>query len=231
MKQIIALVNRKGGVLIDFDPQGNATTAFGIAKGNNLPTVYDVLIGQSSWKEATRGIIGSGMLGIIPASADLSGAEVELVNTRNREYRLRDRLKGFEASYDFILLDCPPSLGLLTVNALAAAHGVMIPIQCEFYALEGLSQVLNTMEIIKKSINRSLDMEGILLTMYDQHSSSNQAIEQKVRHLFPKHTFATVIPRDAILSEAPAMGRPGVWYHPWSQGAQAYIQLTLEMQD
>ncbi|MBF0417478.1 MAG: ParA family protein [Magnetococcales bacterium] len=251
MKPIIAIVNRKGGVgktttavnlaatfaasgrrtlLIDFDPQGNTTTAFGISKESNLPTVYDVLTGQASWKEASRAILGSGLLSVIPSTADLSGAEVELVTAKSREYRLRDRMKSMEGEFDTILIDCPPSLGLLTVNALAAAQEVLIPLQCEYYALEGLSQVLKTMEIIKKNIHRTLEMAGIVLTMQDRHNPNNLAIEEEVRHHFAKQTFDSIIPRDPCLSMAPSVGRPGVWYHPWSAGALAYLQLTLELQ-
>lgn len=250
MTQTMAIVNRKGGVgktttavnlaaavaslgkrtlLIDFDPQGNATTAFGIPKEPGLRTIYDVITGHHSLKESTYRILGAGQLDVIPSTADLSGAEVELVNTRNREFRLRDRLKPFEQEYDWILIDCPPSLGLLTVNALAAAQWAFIPLQCEFYALEGLSQVLKTIEIIKKNIHRSLEVMGILLTMYESDNPINSEIEREVRGHLEALTFQGVIPRDPLLGSAPSFGRPGIWFHPWSPGALAYQNLTLEL--
>lgn len=250
MSRIIAIVNRKGGVgktttavnlaaiiaaygektlLVDLDPQGNATTAFGVQKEDNLPTIYNVITGQCTLQEATRSIIGSGQLELIPSTADLSGAEVELVNAKNREFRLRDCLNNQGKAFEWIFIDCPPSLGLLTVNSLAAAHNVLIPLQCEFYAMEGLSQVLKTIEIIRKHMNKNLTIDGVLLTLYEANNPQNIQINQEVRkHLGPL-TFQTTIPRDNALSIAPGFGRPGVWYHPWSPGAMAYQNLTLEI--
>ncbi|MBF0339988.1 MAG: ParA family protein [Magnetococcales bacterium] len=250
MNRIIAIVNRKGGVgktttavnlaatmsaagkrtlLVDFDPQGNATTAFGVQKDNGKPNVYDLLSGRTSLREAVQPIIGDGQLSIIPSTADLSGAEVELVNTRNREFRLRERLKSGERDFDLILIDCPPSLGLLTVNALAAAQGALIPLQCEFYAMEGLSQVLKTIEIIQQSIHTALEVEGILLTLFEENNPRNLVIAQEVRRHLDALILPIVIPRDPFLGAAPGFGRPGVWHHPWSPGSMAYLNLTTEM--
>ncbi|MBF0181707.1 MAG: ParA family protein [Magnetococcales bacterium] len=250
MSHIIAIVNRKGGVgktttavnlaasasaagkkilLVDFDPQGNATTAFGITKEAGLPTIYDVLTGHCKIQEAILPVTGKGGLGVIPASADLSGAEVELVNARQREFRLRDRLKILQTEFDWILIDCPPSLGLLTVNGLAAAHGALIPLQCEYLAMEGLSQVLKTIEIIKKQINKGLAVEGVLLTLLEADQPPNRQIDQEVRNHLGELVFHTTIPRDPCLHMAPGFGRPGVWFHPWSPGARAYQAFTLEL--
>lgn len=250
MTRIVTIVNRKGGVgktttavnlaamlaalgkktlLIDFDPQGNTTTAFGIGKGSGLLSIYEVITDQCSLRDAARSIIGKDLLSLIPSTADLSGSEVELVNTRNREFRLRERLKSFAHEYEWILIDCPPSLGLLTVNALAAAQGALIPLQCEFYALEGLSQVLKTIDLIKKHINRTLTVDGVLLTMYEQENRQNQEVANEVRLHLPKLTYQVMIPRDPMLNTAPGFGRPGVWYHPWSPGTLAYQKLTIEM--
>lgn len=250
MNRIVAIVNRKGGVgktttavnlaatmaasgkktlLIDFDPQGNATTAYGINKGSGLLSIYDAISGHCSLRDAMRPIIGKDQLCLIPATADLSGSEVELVNTRNREFRLRECLKPHAHEFDWICIDCPPSLGLLTVNALAAAHGVLIPLQCEFYALEGLSQVLKTIEIIKKNINRTLEIDGVLLTMFEPDNLHNQEIAQEVRNHLADLTLEVTIPRDPFLNTAPGFGRPATWYHPWSPGSLAYQRLTIEI--
>ncbi|MBF0126530.1 MAG: ParA family protein [Magnetococcales bacterium] len=249
MNRIIAIVNRKGGVgktttavnlaamaaaagkktlLVDFDPQGNATTAFGIPKDENLPTSYDLITGRCKIQQAIQAVLGC-EIGVIPATGDLSGAEVELVNADHREFRLRDCLKAIGNQYDWTFIDCPPSLGLLAVNALAAAHAVLIPLQCEYLAMEGLSQVIKTIEIVKKQINKNLSITGVLLTLYESENAQNRQIAQEVRRYLGALVLESVIPRDAHLNMAPAAGRPGVWYHPWSPGAAAYRDLTLEL--
>lgn len=247
--KIIAVANQKGGVgktttavnlsaslalaeakvlLVDFDPQGNASSGLGFHTGKFEGSIYDVLTKNSSMDEV---IIETDIDGLhlAPASIDLSAAEVELINEISRERKLQKALVAVQDNYDFILIDCPPSLGLLTVNALTAAHSVLIPLQCEYYALEGLSQLLNTIELIKDNLNESLDIEGILLTMYDGRNNLAKEVFEQIKGHFPDKTFCSVIPRAVALSEAPSHGKPIMLYQARSKGAERYIDLAKEI--
>lgn len=247
-QKIFAIANQKGGVgktttavnlatafsalghnvlLIDMDAQGNATTGLGIKRAEIKKSVYHVLFGQA-------GVTDTAMqtkiprLSIIPSSVHLSGAEVELAGSKFREMRLKKALEKTE--YDYIILDCPPSLSFLTLNALVAAQGVIVPLQCEFYALEGLTQLTKTVRRVQKSINPELDIHGIVLTMYDQRNRISRLVAQDVRRYFKDRVFETVIPRNVRLAEAPSYGLPALVYDMKSAGAQAYIRLAKEMQ-
>lgn len=248
MAKIIAVTNQKGGVgktttainlsaclaaqekrvlLVDLDPQGNATSGLGQANAEGN-TVYDVLIGEAEAKAAVLDT-GFGSLSLIPTAIELAGAEIELVGMEDRELLLKAALNTIRDDYDYILIDCPPSLSLLTINALSAADSVLIPIQCEYYALEGLGQLMNTVKLMRRKLNPELAIEGILLTMFDARTNLCAQVVQEVRAHFPKEVFETMIPRNVRLSEAPSYGQPIHIYDARCIGARAYGELAKEM--
>ena len=248
LAKIIAVTNQKGGVgktttavnlsacvaekgkktlLVDIDPQGNATSGLGKA-GKGEHTVYDVLIGSAAAKDAVL-TTGFGPLSVIPTSVELAGAEIELVGVENRESLLKEALAPIKGDYDYIFVDCPPSLSLLTLNALTAADSVLIPIQCEYYALKGVGQLVNTIKLMRRKLNPNLAVEGILLTMYDGRTNLCAQVVQEVRNHFKDEAFATMIPRNVRLSEAPSYGVPIHLYDPKCTGAQAYRDLAKEL--
>lgn len=249
MGKIIAIVNQKGGVgktttsvnltaalgarnkkclLVDIDPQGNSTSGYGVAKKTIEKSSYDLLIGNGTSDEV---IIKTNYknVDIIPANINLSGAEVELVDVNERESALKKGLADQRENYDFIILDCPPSLGLITVNALCAADTILVPIQCEYYALEGLSQLMNTVRSIKRLYNPRIDIEGVLLTMYDGRLNLTQQVAAEIKKFFPKKVFGTTIPRTVRISEAPSFGEPIMYYDKRSKGTDAYNKLAKEV--
>ena len=250
MGKIIAFANQKGGVgktttavnlsaslayrtrgrvlLVDSDPQGNATSGLGINKREVKHSVYDVVIGNCSAKEAVIRTKYKN-LDIIPSSIDLAAAEIELVDMENRALRLKNALATIQQDYDYICIDCPPSLGLLTLNALAACTSILVPIQCEFYALEGLSQLMATVRTVKRLYNSYIDMEGVLLTMYDARLNLTMQVVEEVKKYFPQKVFKTVIPRNVRLSEAPSFGEPVIYYDFSSKGSQSYLALADEI--
>lgn len=213
-------------LVIDNDPQGNTTTGFGIDKNQLTSCNYNVLVDNIPLKSVmleTNGVF------LVPATMNLAGAEVEMVSFFSREYRLKKALDPIVAEFDYIFIDCPPSLGLLTVNALAASEGVLIPIQCEYYALEGLTQLLQTIQIVQTNINPNLEVEGVLLTMFDSRTNLAIQVENEVRKYFPNQVFETVIPRNVRISEAPSFGLSVLEYAPDSKGASAYRALAQEV--
>jgi len=249
LSRIIAIANQKGGVgktttainlsaslaandlkilLIDSDPQGNATTGLGISKGNDSPTLYQVLLGDADVDSAIVRTEFEG-LDIIPSDKNLVAANLELIEVQDRESRLRDKLQAVRSKYDFILIDCPPALDLLTVNAMVAADSILIPIQCEFFALEGISQLMDTIDRIRESFGNTLQIEGVLLTMYDERMNLTRQVEQDLREFFEQAVFRTVIPRSVRLAEAPSFGKPILAYDVRSRGAESYIQLAKEI--
>ena len=250
MSRVIAIANQKGGVgktttainlgaslavaekrtlVVDIDPQGNATSGLGLERRETLPTVYDVLVGEKTAEEAVSHHLHFSCLDLIPSTRDLVGAEIELVQAPQRESILRKALEPIRDQYDYILVDCPPSLGLLTLNTLTASDSVLIPIQCEFYALEGLSQLLNTIRLVQKGLNPGLDIEGVLLTMYDKRLNLSRQVAAEAREYFGAKVYRTPIPRNVRLAEAPSFGQPIVLYDVLSQGAQAYLSLAKEL--
>lgn len=247
MGQIIAIVNQKGGVgktttavsitaaltalgkrvlLCDFDPQANATSGMGIHKGKCPANIYDVII---NGRDAASTVVHTRYGDVLPSGSALAGAGVELAELENRSYVLKEALQPLAASYDFLFIDCPPSLELLTLNSLCAAQSILIPVQCEYYALEGLSDLMATMRGVKRNLNPTLQIFGVLLTMFDGRTNFSMQVAQEVRRHFPGNVFATVIPRNVRLAEAPSHGLPVTAYDRSSRGADAYQRLALEI--
>jgi chromosome partitioning protein len=248
--RVIAIANQKGGVgktttavnlaaslaaaeqrtlLIDGDPQGNATSGVGLQRDQFKATVYEVIIGDTPIGEATVQRVLFKHLDVVAATPDLAGAEVELVDRRNRERLMRSAVDQVRGSYDYILIDCPPSLGLITLNMLAAADALLIPLQCEYYALEGLSQLLNTVHLIQRGVNAELAIDGVLLTMYDARLNLSRQVATEAREYFGAQVFETVVPRNVRLAEAPSFGKPIILYDVASIGAQAYVNVAKEL--
>lgn len=249
MGRVIAVANQKGGVgktttalnlsaslavaekktlLIDIDPQANAGSGLGISAAEGESTIYEVLLDQIPIRDVIRKT-EIRYLDFVPSGRRLVGAEIELVNELGREYRLRKALESIKGEYDYIYIDCPPSLGLLTVNSLTSADTVLIPIQCEYYALEGLTQLLNTVRLIQKNLNPGLTLEGVLLTMYDQRLNLCRQVAEEARAYFPDKVYGSVIPRNVRLSEAPSFGKPILLYDVTCLGARCYLQLAKEV--
>jgi chromosome partitioning protein len=248
--RIISIANQKGGVgktttavnlaaslavaeqrtlLVDGDPQGNATSGIGITKDRIRLTVYEVLLGNATVTEATLRSVQFKHLDVLAATPNLAGAEVELVDHARRDQCMRDALETVRDEYDYILIDCPPSLGLITVNMLAAADSLLIPLQCEYYALEGLSQLLNTVHLVQRSVNENLAIEGVLLTMFDARLNLSRQVAADAREYFGPKVFESVIPRNIRLAEAPSFGKPIILYDVASVGAQAYMGVAKEL--
>ncbi|MBH9551930.1 ParA family protein [Inhella gelatinilytica] len=249
MAKIFCIANQKGGVgktttcvnvaaglaqigqrvlLVDLDPQGNATMGSGVDKRSLDPSVYDVLLGNASVAEARRKSELGGY-DVLGANRDLAGAEVELVGMEHRERRLKDALALVDADYDLVLIDCPPSLSMLTLNGLCSAHGVLVPMQCEYYALEGLTDLVNTIKQVHANKNRDLQVIGLLRVMFDPRITLQNQVAEQLKAHFGDKVFNTIIPRNVRLAEAPSYGQPGVVFDPHAKGAQAYVECAREM--
>lgn len=247
MAKTVAIVNQKGGVgktttcvnlaaalqalgkrvlVCDFDPQGNATSGFGVDKTTLNPSIYEVLINGAPIQKA---VVSTNWGDVIGSNKSLAGATVELIGMPDRENLLKKALAQVDASYDYIFIDCPPSLELLTLNALCAAQAILVPVQCEYYALEGLSDLLTTVRIVKRSLNPQLELMGVILTMYDGRTNLSMQVAEEVKRHFPGKVYASVIPRNVRLSEAPSHGKPVMAYDPWSRGTDAYKALAEEI--
>lgn len=249
MGKIIAIANQKGGVgktttainlsaclaekkkkvlTLDMDPQGNASSGLGFEKNNLKRTIYDVLVEECSIQDAICKTNFKN-LDVLPSNVNLSGAEIELIEVEKKEFILKNKLSEVKDNYDYILIDCPPSLNMLTVNAMTAADSILVPIQCEYYALEGLSQLLHTVELVKKALNPSLEMEGVVFTMYDSRTNLSMQVVENVRNNLKQNVFKTIIPRNVRLAEAPSFGMPITEYDPRSTGADSYRMLANEI--
>lgn len=249
MGEVIAIANQKGGVgktttainlsaclaeagqkvlAIDMDPQGNLTSGLGLEKGNIDNTVYELIMGDSTFEECLAKNVEEN-LDVLPSDSDLSGAEIELIDMDHKEAQLKSHLAPYRDQYDFIIIDCPPSISLLTINSMTAADSVMIPIQCEYYALEGLTQILKTVSLVKKKMNPDLRIAGILFTMYDARTNLSSEVVENVKQNIKEHIFETVIPRNVRLAEAPSYGMPINLYDSRSSGAERYRMLAAEL--
>lgn len=249
MAKVISVFNQKGGVgktttnvnlcaalalkgknvlSIDIDPQGNSTSGFGIDKNNLENTIYDILIEDFDINKVIH-TTEIENLDLIPANIQLAGAEIELTNTKYREKTLKEKMNLLDKNYDFIIIDCPPSLGLLSLNALTASHTVLIPIQCEYYSLEGVGQLIDTVKLVKKNLNPKLDIEGVLLNMYDGRTNLSAQVVEEVKKYFKNKVYKTVIPRNVRLAEAPSFGQPIMLYDENSKGSEAYMKLSEEI--
>ena len=249
MGRIIAIANQKGGVgktttainlsaclaeagqkvlVIDIDPQGNTTSGFGLSKTEIEKTVYEVILRECDIKEAiVEDVIEN--LDILPSNVNLAGAEIDLIDVENREYTLKESISEIREKYEYIILDCPPSLSMLTVNAMTAADTVLVPIQCEYYALEGLTQLIHTINLVKKKLNPELELEGVVFTMFDSRTNLSVQVVENVKENLKQHIYNTVIPRNVRLAEAPSYGMPIIEYDPRSAGAEHYMMLADEV--
>lgn len=251
MVKVIAVANQKGGVgktttavnvaaclakqgrkvlLIDSDPQGNATSGLGFDKRDVKKCIYDALINDVPMADTLKHTAYEN-LDVIPATIQLAGAEIELVSLMNREGRMKNALERIKHNYDYVIIDCPPSLGLLTINALTAASSVMIPVQCEFYALEGITMLMNTIQLVQRNLNPALKLEGVVMTMFDSRTNLAQDVVEEVKKYFKTKMYKTIVPRNVRLSEAPSHGMPVIDYDSKSKGAQVYMELAQEVID
>ncbi len=249
MARTIAIVNQKGGVgktttcvslaaalhqlgakilVCDFDPQANATSGLGVDKSAVSPNIYDVLV---SGADVNKAVVSTPYADVLPANKSLAGATVEMISMDRREYLLREALRPLSERYDYIFIDCPPSLELLTLDALCASDTLLVPVQCEYYALEGLSDLLSTVRIVKKSLNPSIALEGVVLTMFDARTNLSMQVAEEVKRHFPGQVYASVIPRNVRLAEAPSYGKPVTAYDPLSRGTEAYLELAKELME